>query len=369
MRPQIETSLEYIDNVFASELVDADDIVMNIRPSVTATEQRADRRLNLRVATGYQTYLDNSAEDRFQLQGSVDTKFGLGTATRPFGGANFTLNDTSGPALTTGDNITETFRTLSYGANLGLEQGIGSFTVEGEARATRYEYQGQLVFGDDTFESAIRDNTYYEGRGRIAYSARPDRRFYVEGRFSRFDFDEQALSVLPNLPDYFLTDRSVDIATVVGGVQIQVTELLSLDANLGYARIEYDNPEEPGVNALSASASVYYSPTRLTRFQIRASRDVDDTINPLFVSFLRTGVALTAEHELLRNVLLRSDIRYASFESSEDGQIGEEMQFSGTASYYISPRISVGLRGEYFQRSGLAAGDQTRFRITVGYRL
>ena len=368
VRPQIEGGLEYIDNVFAANVANADDVVLSFRPSVTATDQRTDRRLNLRLATGYQTFLANRAEDRFQLQASANARFGIGTATRPFGGANFNLNDTSSLQLATGDDVTQAFRTLSYGANLGLEQDIGSFTVEGEGRTARYEYQGLVLFGDDAFESGIRDNTFYEGRGRIAYSTQPDQRYYVEGRLSRFDFGDQSLTDLLDLPEFFLSDRSVDITTVVGGVQFQITELLSLDANLGYARIEYDNPAEPGTNALSASASVYYSPTRLTRFQLRASRDVDDTINPLFASFLRTGVALTAEHELLRNLLMRSDLRYASFESSEDGQIGEEVQFSGVVNYFLNPKISLGFRGEYFERSGFAAGNQTRFRITAAYR-
>lgn len=368
VRPQINASVEYVDNLFASDILDVDDVILSIRPSVTVTDRRADRELSLNLGTGYQKFLNENSDDLFQILGRANARLGLGTATRPYAGATFRLNDAAQFDFGSGSNVAQPLKTVSYGGNLGVQQDIGRITLDGEGRYERFEYSGPIFFGATSIDGDLRNYSLFQGRARIAYANRPDQRIYVEGRYGRFDFDNPAVTTIPGLPDFFTADRSGDNLTAVGGIQLQITDVLSFDGNLGYTRLAFDDPTLVATSAFSAEANLFYAPTRLTRFQFQATRSVDDTINPLFSSFLRTGFALVAEHELRRNLLIRAEARYVEFDTGEAGLIGDEHQFSGAIVYFVSPKVVLRLRGEYFDRSGFASGQQQRVLISAGYR-
>ena len=365
--PQVEAGVEYVDNLFASDLIDVDDVIVSVRPSLSVTDRRPDREIRLDLATGYQTFLNNNSEDRLQFLATTRLRFGLGTSTRPFAGAEIRLNDSSQSQVTVGGNINQPLRAFSYGANAGVAQDIGSFTLEGEGRIARNTYDGEYVFRDQVFDVGFGDNTLYQGRGRVSYSSRPDQRIYVEARYGRFDYDGTLPTAAPGLPAVFAADRSGDNFSVVGGVQFQATELLSFDGNVGYSRLSYDDPSQPTIDAVSFEANAYYSPTRLTRFQLQARRTVDGTINPLFSNFLSTGVALRGEHELRRDLILRGDLEYVEYSAGDVGNIGDEFRAVIGALYYVSPRVSLNLRGEVFRREGISEGDQKRVMVSAAY--
>ena len=365
--PQVEAGVEYVDNLFASDLLDVDDVIVSVRPSVSIADRRPDREIRVNLATGYQTYLENNAEDRFQFLGRASLRFGLGTSTRPYASAEIRRNDSSQSQVTVGGNINQPLRAFSYGGSAGLAQDIGSFTIEGEGQVRRNTFDGDYIFRDQVFDVGFRDNTIYQGRARVSYSSRPDQRVYVEGRVNRFDYERTAAGTGTAIPSVFLANRSGEAYAIVGGLQFQATELLSLDANVGFTRLSYDDPTQPAIEAVSFDASAYYSPTPLTRFQLRASRTVDETINPLFSSFLSTGISLRGEHELLRNLIIRSDLEYVDFSAGDLGDIGNEWRSVIGAIYYVSPRVSLNLRGELFRREGLFDGDQKRLMLSAAY--
>ena len=365
--PQVEAGVEYVDNLFASDLLDVDDVIISVKPSVSVTDRRPDREIRLNLATGYQTFLDGNADDRFQLLASTRLRFGLGTSTRPFAGAEVRLNDSSQSQVTVGGNINQPLRAFTYGANAGVAQDIGSFTLEGEGRIARNQYDGEYIFRDQVFDVGFRDNMLYQGRGRVSYSTRPDQRLYVEGRYGRFEYDGTLPAAALTLPEVFAADRSGDNLAVVGGIQFQATELLSFDGNVGFSRLTYDDPSQPAIEAVSFEANAYYSPTRLTRFQLQARRSVDETINPLFSNLLSTGVALRGEHELRRNLILRSDLEYVEFSAGDLGNICDEFRAVIGAIYYVSPRVSLNFRGEAFRRQGLSEGNQKRAMVSAAY--
>lgn len=368
VRPQIDASVEYVDNLFASEALDVDDVIVSIRPSVTVTDRRQDRELRLNLGTGYQKFLGGNSGDLFQILGRANARFGLGTATRPYAGATFRLNDAAQFDFGSGANVAQPLKTVSYGGNLGVQQDIGRVTLDGEGRYERFEYSGPIFFGAVAIDGNLRNYSLFQGRARVGYANRPDQRIYVEGRYGRFDFDNFAPIAVPGLPAFFTADRSGDNLTGVAGIQLQITDVLSFDGNLGYTRLEFDDPALSATSAFSAEANVFYAPTRLTRFQLQVTRSVDDTINPLFSSFLRTGFALVAEHELRRNLLIRGEARYVKFDTGDAGLVGDEYQLGGSMVYFLSPSVILRLRGEHFDRSGFAAGEQRRLLLSVGYR-
>lgn len=373
IRPTVEASVEAVNNLFASDTIVVDDAILSIRPAISVRDNRPDREIGLNVSTGYQSFLDNNAEDRLQLLARARARFGLGTPTRVFGGATARLNDTSGLRLTEGGNVAQPLLTFSYGGNLGVSQDIGRFTLEAEGRAQLFENSGELVFRGQSIDASIRDNAVYEARTRLGYAINPDRRIYIEGNVGRFEDTNGNVSEFANAPSFLLADRSGNFYSVAGGLQVELTELLSLDANVGYAELSFDDPSRPKLSGVSAEVNAYYSPTRLTRFELQAIRSIDETSNPLFSSFLRTGISISAEHELRRDLILRADAGYTDYDigslDSIAGQLepGDDIRLRLSATHFVTPGIAVRLNAEHFERSGFASGSQQRVLLALTY--
>ncbi|GGB75725.1 outer membrane beta-barrel protein [Blastomonas aquatica] len=363
--PRIGAEVEAIDNVFASEQLNVSDVTVAINPSVLIAQRRSDRFFSLDVSTGFVKFLDETVDDRFRAQIRGQARLGLGTRTRPFFGFEFRQNDARNAARVSLSNIEQPLKLTSYGGNLGVEQEFGPFTATAEGRFRRTTFDGVFVAGQTQVDAGFRDFDLLAGRARLSYSVNPAQRFYVEANFDRRDFSTSPLNA-PALP-VLQGNRSSESVAIRVGYARQLTELLLLDVNVGYLKQEFDDPRFSGPSAYSFDGRLSYSPSQLTRFQLRASRTVDDTVNPLFTGLLRTEFSFGVEHELRRDLVLSSEARYVKLDSGDNTADGSEYWLTGTARYYFTRNILLRLQAEYFRRDGVFAGDQTRGLIGVAY--
>lgn len=365
--PRVGAEVEAIDNVFASDQLDVSDVTIAINPSVLIAQRRSDRFFSLDVSTGFVKFLNETVDDRFRAQVRGQARLGLGTRTRPFFGFEFRRNDARNVARVNLSNIEQPLKLTSYGGNFGVEQEFGPFTATAEGRFRRTTFDGVFVAGQTQVDARIRDFDLLAGRARLSYSVNPEQRFYVEANFDRRDFPSSALN-FPALP-VLQGNRSSETVAIRVGYARQLTELLLLDVNVGYLKQEFDDPRFSGPSAYSFDGRLYYSPSKLTRFQLRASRTVDDTVNPLFTGLLRTEFSVGVEHELRRNLFLSTEARYVKLDSSNNTANGSEYLLTGTARYYFTRNVLLRLQAEYFRRDGVFAGDQTRGLIGAAYVL
>lgn len=363
--PIIAADIEYVDNLFATDLAPVSDTVLTITPGVTIRDRREDRALSLQVSTGYETYLNNQVDDRFLVNARASGRFGLGTSTRPFAGFNVSRNDTRGQGTTNFSEAAQPLKLTTYGGNLGLQQDVGDFTITGEGRYKSTEYSGDLTFDGVTFDSGLRDFESYTGRGRVAFSRDRNHSFYLEGTYNRRDYSGTAGA--SGLPIDLLLDRSSDGASIRAGYARRLTGVLQLDVNVGYLDQQFDNPVFENVSSLSFDANLFWNPTRLTTVQGRASRIIDETSDPLFNGLLRTEFAVAVQHQLRRNVILGSEVQLATIDIGNQASDGSEFSLSGFARYLVSPRWSLRLRGEYFERNDIFPGSQKRVLFGAQY--
>lgn len=371
--PRIDADVTYIDNLFASDVLEVSDVELKVTPRVTVRDRRSDRQLRLDLSAGYATYLDNQVDSRLVLRATGDARFGLGTRTRPFGGFRLQQNDTTSRRFEQFTDTAQPIKLTSYGANAGLEQEFGPITATGEGRYDKTDYQSETVIAGVPFASGFRDFDSASARVRLAYSVNPAQRFYVQGELTSLNFDDAISS--PGTSPIFNRDRSSSGYSLRAGFARQLTELLLLDVNVGYLEQNYDDPALDTVNALSFEGNLFYSPTRLIRIQASASRLIDDTVNPFFNGLLRTEVGLAGQYEARRDLILFAETSYTDIAASEtdaalDNDIngdGSEFRVGAGARYFVSPRWAVRLWGEHFSRSSIFEGTQNRITIGASY--
>jgi len=366
LTPSIGVDTTYVDNIFVTDANKLSDTILSINPNLYVRDRREDREISLRLGAGFETYIDNNVDDRVTADVAGTARFGLGTLTRSFAGANFRRNGTQGQGIsdlgTTGQPLTLT----TYGGNLGVERDIGPFTatVEGKYRATNFA--GDIVIDGDLFESGFRDYETLTGRGRLAYSVSPAQRIYAEIIYDDRNFDEPAAD--SDLPASLLLDRTSNDVSYLVGFTRQLTNVLQLDLNAGYVKQNFNDETFDDISALSFNGRLNWDPTRLTRIQLRGTRSVDSTNDPLFDGLLRTEGNLRVTHELRRNIILDGNIRYADIDFLGGGENGSQFATYASAKYLLSKNWALNLRGEYFeQESTFFPGSQTRVIIGAQY--
>lgn len=368
VRPRIELDAEAIDNVFASDVVDRNDVTLSLRPAVLVSDRRSDRELTLNLDAALATYLNNTVSDRVQIGADGLGRFGLGTRTRPFVGFSFRQNDTQSrqfPGLTL---TAQPIRLTSIGGNAGVDQEFGPITATAEARYQSTSYRDEVIADAFNLLAGFDDFEVVSGRLRVAYSVNPAQRVYLEGEVNDRNFEVDPDSgAVPG----FLVDRSSSGFTLRAGYARQVTEILLFDANIGYLRQEYDDPTISTVSSFSFDADLVYSPSRLTRVRLSAGRSIDDTVNQFFNGLLRTEIGLGVEHEMRRDFLLSAEGRYSTIDPSDSGGAAtsdiEEFQLSGSARYLVSPSWTIRARASYFDRDATFGGSQLRGLLGVTY--
>ncbi|UVI39066.1 outer membrane beta-barrel protein [Qipengyuania spongiae] len=369
MRPRIEFDVEGIDNVFASDVVDRNDVTLSLRPAVLVSDRRPDRELTLNLDAAFATFLDNTVSDRVQIGADGLGRFGLGTRTRPFVGFSFRQNDTQSRQFPDLSLTAQPIRLTSIGGNAGVDQEFGPITATAEARYQNTSYRDEIIGDSLNLIPGFEDFEVASGRLRLAYSVNPAQRIYVEGEINdrKFDVNPGSIGAVPGL----LVNRSSDGFGLRAGYARQITEILLFDANVGYLRQQYDDPAISTVSSFSFDADLVYSPSRLTRVRLSAGRSIDDTVNQFFNGLLRTEVGLGVEHELRRDFLLSAEGRYSTIDPRASGGATasdiEEFQLSGSARYLISPSWTARFRLSYFDRNATFGGSQLRGLLGLTY--
>ena len=363
--PQVETLVDFVDNLYVTELAQVDDVAVSVMPRVDVRSRRPDRDIFLRAQVGYETYLDNQAEDRLTFLIRGRGRFGLGTLTRPFVGFQVNRNNSSSRELMDFRYSAQPLTVTTLRANAGLERDFGPITGVVEGTFQSADYGGAVVIGGVALDGGFRDFKVYGGRAQLGYSRFAGQRVYIQFAANRRDFSGAASD--PRLPADFLRDRSSEGFQLEAGYAASLTELLQVDIRAGYLRQEFDDPAVPVTKGLSFEGQLLWSPTALTTVSVRGSRSIDNTDNPLFSGVLRSELSAGIQHELRRNVILSADARYSRYNPAGSGNNGSEWQMSAAARYLISPRWSLSLRGERFERNNTFAASQNRLSLSVRF--
>lgn len=363
--PVISAEMEFVDNLFATQVNPVNDVVARITPTLTVRDRRSDRVLNLRVQAGYESYLDNSVDDRVLLTARGTARFGLGSPTRPFVGFSVIENDTRGRDFADFNETVQPLKLRRYSGNLGIAQDLSDFTITGEGRYDTTEFNGEIILDGQVFDGGLRDFDTIEGRARMAYTRDPKQSFYLEGRFVENDF--AGPGNLINLPPNLARDRSSQATNIGVGLTRQLTNVVQLDVNVGYLKQEFSDPNSDSIETVGFGGNLFWNPTRLTSIQASATRDVEQSPDPIFAGLLRTQFALVVQHELRRNLVIGGETLYANIEGGNLTGNGSEFGLSGIVRFFASRSFSLRLRAEYFERSNVFAGDQQRVTLSTRY--
>jgi hypothetical protein len=205
-----------------------------------------------------------------------------------------------------------------------------------------------------------RNRREYVVTPRVSYELSPGYQAFIEGWGNRREYD----STFDATPDHF--KRSSSGYAIAVGTQLKLGNVVTGDLYVGYQDQMYDDARLASNAGVYLGASVLWNITELTSLKFSASRSIQETILTGSSGLWDTELRATAEHELLRNIILTAGVElslndYQGISRNDTtiaGLFGGRWKFTQT--------YSAGITGLIQHRSSdLGVNDFTRAVVTV----
>lgn len=289
--PQLLISESYDDNIRAQADDPEDDLITEVTAGVAFDSDWNNHALGGLIYGRLNRFAQNSEEDTDE--GGVEAYGRLDiTSNNNLSGLTFFRRETedrTDPEEGGEDVPSELDR---YLGQLVYRHRVGRMLFVADAQAQRIDF---VTPGDND-----RDRYEYRFAPRVFYEVTPSFNPFIQASLSHQDYDTLQGGV----------DRDSDGAGAFVGAELDVSGVLTTEVFLGYFRTKFDDPSLDNVGGLGGGLSLTWLATDLTSVEVSLSRGEEQTTRASASSRVRTTAELRAEHELLRNVLLESEVLY-----------------------------------------------------------
>lgn len=239
-------------------------------------------------------------------------------------------------------------------AELGGHAERGRFTGQFHLEYSKLDYDEGSA-GGPAIVPGRRDSDIYRAEVELGYQFSGPRSLFLSvGRSARrYDVASAPL-------------RDSNEIEVLGGIQGEITPLISGRLSVGYVWIDFLDPSVSSRGAVAVDARLQYLFTELTTISLNARRTTRNVASPTSPLAIVTDFRLGADHELLRNLILSASAVYQTADFSEG--LGNQTLVGADfkANWLVSPRwrASFGL-GAVRRRSSNLPNDRDFDAVTA----
>ncbi len=347
--PAIDVTTFYTDNFRATAQNRLSDVYAILRPSVRAASNWNRNAVEINAYYEQPLHAKLTQENVPQYGGSALGRYDISRETS----VQLVAHATQGVESRTSINsFIGTVNPVKYDAEdvlLSASHAAGDFQVNIAGGASRSAYQN--VRGPDgvVIDQRYRDVHSVFGNASMSYRISPGVSAVVSGQV-----DRNLYSVGPGSPTYnplTSVDRNSTGYTLQAGVNFELTSLLFGTIQAGLLRRNYRDPRLKDFSGPSLTAQILWNVTPLTSIRFNAARTVEDTASINFAGNVRTRLALTADHELFRYVILTADTVYSHIRPNGPLAPSDEFAIGLAGKYLISRKVTLLASIRHMQRT------------------
>jgi len=351
--PKIGLGVMSNSNIFATDVIEVDDLITMIKPEVILKSGWSRNRLELGFDLIAARYSDVSTEDyddwRVWGDGTID--IGRGEL------AGFLRHADVHEPRTSPDNRRGIEPTLytSDELRIGYGQPFGQFSAGIEFKHRRLEFDDTITL-TGSIDNTDRDRDRNDLRIRIGHETSPALRPFVQFVATDVHYDRRF--------DRFGFERSSRGYDLVGGTDIDLTGRMSGEAFLGYISRDYEDPRFSTIDGPIFGGKITWNLTGLTTVIFSADRLINGTTIVDAAGIFDTGFGIEVDHELLRNLILSLDIAF----NNEDFQgidRDDDLFSGGIEGIYMMSRYIDFRVGYLYQTRDTSPADSGGFEYRI----
>jgi hypothetical protein len=198
-------------------------------------------------------------------------------------------------------------------------QNFNRITTRAGLNAINYNYQDVETSLNTTLQMSTRNHWMYAPEVRLGYLIQPEYEAFVKFQYIDASYDQLVYTngVAPsvnqngtiNNPAY---DRNSWGFNALGGMAFDVTGLITGDASIGYLQRSYQDAKLSEISGVNGFVNLKWRPTKLTTVKGTVSRTINETTQAGVAGVFTTGLGLTVDHELMRNVIVYAGGQYSN---------------------------------------------------------
>ena len=351
--PSLTLSETYDDNIRAEPDDEEGDFVTMVRPRVEVASDWVRHRLSLNVGSDVALYADNNEENFEDYFGTLDGRLDIRRDTTLDGSLDIGRFHEGREDVedVEADEVTEFLR---YGGRLALSQAFNRFNVRATGVVGVFDFDDVEGINNDD-----RDRTDYDALLRLGYLLSPRINLFTEGRYHIEDRDAEI--------DDAGFDRDSDGWEARLGTAVDLTAVLFGEAFVGYRSETFDDPALDEVSGISFGVDLTWNPTGLTTLILAGGSDIESTSQDDASGNFKTEVALSVDHELLRNFLVGGFVAYQRDDFDGIERVDDTYSVGASLTYLLNRYLSLTGAYEFADRtSDVDAEEFTRNLITLG---
>jgi hypothetical protein len=360
--PSLSVAGTYDSNVFATPdsrttPVKSDFFVTEV-PSLSIGSDWNQHAVSLSLSGAFKQYASHSSEDVNNFTSEASGRYDISGGEYLSADAIYELlhEDRSNPnAAVTARNPIE-YKVM--GADLVYVHQKARLGFRIDNTLTAYDFNNASTAAGVTIPENFRDRIEYVVAPRLNYEIIPGYNAFVRviGNERQY-FSQEPLAG----PHGESVRRNSHGWEVDAGTAIEITRITSAEVYVGYLKQYYENPLLKSPSGVGFGANLIWNVTPITTIRGGFSQAVAETTLANASSSLETSVQLTAEHELLRNLLLLASVGFVHDDYQQTGPSRSDDTFGVDAGvrYLINRNWTATLDVNYSQRDSSAGNIPT----------
>jgi hypothetical protein len=246
---------------------------------------------------------------------------------------------------------------------IGFFQRFNRLSARLQGGARRINFDDVPTEGTGEINNDDRDRTEYDTSLRLAYEFQVGYQAFVQGSYDVTNYDD------PRDDNGF--ERDSKGYQVVGGLSLDLTDLIIGEFFAGYFSEDFDDPEFADNSSYALGADFTWSVTPLTTTRFGVSRTVEETTVADASSTTSTNVSLSVGHNLLRNLVLNAGASYQRNDFKGTSRNDDTISVKAGATYLMNRYVHVTAGYQFTTRDSNAAGesyDQNVAKIDVRFQ-
>jgi len=331
--PKVEIGIGYDDNVYAAEDDAIDDVIYSISPSVSVESTWSRHSLGFSAAANIQRYADLGGEDSDQYRAQATGRLDIRRDANVSGTISYAqaVESRGSSGYTT---VTET--PIEYDTVRATLAGVKDFNrvrLSGSLGISEVDYKDNETFAGTPVDFDFRDNQTRTASARLDYALSPATALFGEVGVTGVDYDSIG----------GVSNRDSDGVRVLGGVNFELTNLVTGEVSAGYITRAFDDGATSDVEQFAYRASLNYYPTQLVTVGLKGETTINDSGVLTTPAYVSDSVALQVDYEVLRNLIVSGVADYSRDNYQDIDRTDDRYGIGATATYLLNRRAGISL--------------------------
>lgn len=306
--PSMTSALTLNNNIYAVADDEQGDAIAVVEPNLRIQSLWRRHEISAEAGGRIRRFFDIPDENSNEYFSRLNVSLDFHDNVSAYGSANYSrlAESRANNSFNEGNAAFLTAEPITYSLaeiNTGFAYSVNRFRLRADAHYSVFDFDDQPLIGGGVSNQDVRDHALAEFIGQADWAISPDTSLFIRGAVTRWDYSQAP----PTAP----LDRDSRGYEIAAGANFRLGNLAAGEVFAGYqAQTFADDPRLSDVGGVDYGASAEWYVSELTTVSLEIENDITPSTIADASSFTRRRFQLTADHELLRNLLVQAKISY-----------------------------------------------------------